>query len=219
MLEEMSRFFDARVEGYEDHMRTEIAGAETFYAQTALALQPFPGAKLLDLGCGTGLELDELFQLEPTLQVTGIDLSEGMLNKLRQKPYADRLNLIQASYFDIPFGRKEYDLAVSVESLHHFTRARIEPLFRKLRAALRDGGIYVHTDYVAPDDAYEAFHFQESARRRAEQNIPPDAFTHYDTPFTVDHLIEMLKSAGFGSVEHILQIENTAILRARAKTP
>lgn len=40
---------------------------------------------LLDIGCGSGLELDTVFQRFPSLQVTGIDLSEKMLDRLVQK--------------------------------------------------------------------------------------------------------------------------------------
>ena len=38
-----------------------------------------PGQAILDLGCGTGLELDALFARFPDLRVTGIDMTEEML--------------------------------------------------------------------------------------------------------------------------------------------
>ena len=44
-----------------------------------------PGAKVLDLGCGTGLELEYYFRLNSTAMVTGIDLAAGMLQKLKEK--------------------------------------------------------------------------------------------------------------------------------------
>ena len=39
----------------------------------------------LDLGCGTGLELEEYFRYNPEADITGIDLSDAMLKVLKQK--------------------------------------------------------------------------------------------------------------------------------------
>ena len=84
-LERMDDFFAARVNGYDEHMRMTIEGASDFYAYTASLLPMESGAKVLDLGCGTGLELEEYFNLNPDANVTGIDLSEAMLKSLKDK--------------------------------------------------------------------------------------------------------------------------------------
>ena len=57
------------------------------------------GTCVLDLGCGTGLELEEYFRLNPDASVTGIDLSDAMLNALSSKFPNRKLSLIQGSYF------------------------------------------------------------------------------------------------------------------------
>ena len=54
MLEKMGEFFDARLAGYEAHQLTSIASAEEFYPFTAACLPRTPGARVLDLCCGTG---------------------------------------------------------------------------------------------------------------------------------------------------------------------
>ena len=64
-LERMDEFFAARVNGYDEHMRTTIEGASEFYAFTASLLPMGSGTRVLDLGCGTGLELEEYFRLNP----------------------------------------------------------------------------------------------------------------------------------------------------------
>ncbi|HQD28674.1 class I SAM-dependent methyltransferase [Acetivibrio saccincola] len=43
------------------------------------------GCRVIDLGCGTELELDEYFPLNPSAKVTGIDLASGMLNRLMNR--------------------------------------------------------------------------------------------------------------------------------------
>ena len=111
MLEKMDKFFEARLEGYEEHMLTNIESAEEFYPFTASLLPP---GHILDLGCGTGLELNWYFRQHPSAKVTGIDLSEGMLQQLRKKFPDKDLDLIRASYFDLPLGENRFDGAVSV---------------------------------------------------------------------------------------------------------
>ena len=58
MLEKMDKFFESRLDGYEEHMLTNIESAAEFYPFTADCLPDTPGARVLDLGCGTGLELN-----------------------------------------------------------------------------------------------------------------------------------------------------------------
>ena len=155
MLEKMSEFFEARLHGYDEHMLTNIAFAEVFYPFTADCLPHVPNCRILDLGCGTGLELEYYFAKCPTARVTGIDLSKGMLDALRAKFPHKAIDLIQGSYFALPLGIAEYDAAVSVESLHHFTQAEKIPLYAKLHGALKEGGYFILTDYFAYDEEDE----------------------------------------------------------------
>ena len=214
MLERMGEFFDARLEGYEEHQLTCIASAEAFYPFTAALLPRGPEVQILDLGCGTGLELGYYFALAPRAAVTGIDLAPGMLAALREKFSAKDLTLIRGSYFDVPFPEARFDAAVSVESLHHFTQAEKTPLYRKLHRALKPGGYFILTDYFAPSEAEEVFYRQELARLKAEQGITDGTFYHYDTPLTVAHETEALRAAGFASVELLGRWGDTCTLRA-----
>ena len=201
MLEKMDKFFEARLDGYEEHMMTNIASAAEFYPFTANCLPGTPGASILDLGCGTGLELNWFFHRNGAAKVTGIDLSEGMLAALREKFPDWDLTLICGSYFDVPFGENAFDAAVSVESLHHFTREEKIPLYAKLCGALKPGGYFILTDYFSLSDEEEQAFFAELARLKAEQGIIDDAFYHFDTPLTIHHETEALRAAGFSSVE------------------
>ena len=211
MLEKMDAFFEARLEGYEEHMLTAIEGAEEFYPFTAALLPP---GHILDLGCGTGLELNWYFAEHPSAKVTGIDLSEGMLAALRKKFPDKALSLIPGSYFEVPLGENFFDGAVSVESLHHFTQAEKLPLYRKLCTALKPGAAFILTDYFAPDADYEIFFRSELLRLKAEQGIADTQFYHYDTPLTVEHETEALLAAGFSKIEILGQWGATCTLRA-----
>ena len=200
MLEKMSDFFEARLDGYDEHMLTNIESADEFYPFTAKQLPTTENCHILDLGCGTGLELGEYYLLNPYAIVTGIDLSKGMLSALKQK-FADKnITLICGSYFDVPFGVSSFDSAVSVESLHHFTKEEKTPLYTKLHKALKDGGYFILTDYFSLSDEEEQIFRQNLISLKAEQGIADNEFYHYDTPLTVKHETEALLEAGFSSV-------------------
>ena len=162
----------------------------------------------------TGLELEEYFAINPTASVTGIDLAPGMLNRLAEKFPGRDVRTVLGSYFDLPFGSAVYDAAVSVESLHHFTAEEKLPLYRKLREALKPGGVFVLTDYFSLSDEEETAHRAELLRLKKAQNIMDDALYHFDTPLTPEHEAECLEKAGFSEVRVLKSWGATHTLRA-----
>ena len=179
MLEKMSDFFEARLDGYDEHMMTNIESATEFYPFTAKQLPMSENCHVLDLGCGTGLELQEYFDLNPSAKVKGIDLSSGMLAELKRKFAHKDITLILGSYFDVPLGENVFDAAVSVESLHHFTKAEKVGLYSKLHAALKDNGYFILTDYFSLSDEEERMHRNNLLMLKAEQGITDDGLYHY----------------------------------------
>lgn len=214
MLEKMSDFFEARLDGYDEHMMTNIESAADFYPFTAQMLPSGENCRILDLGCGTGLELEAYYALCPSARVTGIDLSQGMLSALRKKFTGKDITLIVGSYFDVPFVENTFDAAVSVESLHHFTKKEKIPLYTNLHAALKENGYFILTDYFSLSDTEEAMHRRNLIALKAEQGICDDAFYHYDTPLTVQHETEALLEAGFSNVEVLNRWGATFTLKA-----
>ena len=215
MLEKMANFFENRISDYDEHMRRDIFGAKEFYPFTAACLPACPGAKVLDLGCGTGLELEDYYKINKSADITGIDLSQGMLNKLAQKFPDKKLTLICGSYFEEDMGLEVFDAAVSVESLHHFTKEEKIPLYKKLFGALKSGGYFILTDYFADTAKREEFFAKELLRLKKENGINDNEFYHYDTPLTVEHETQALLSAGFTSVKVLKSWENTYTLKAQ----
>lgn len=213
-IEEMSAFFTARVEGYDEHMLTHIEGMAEAYAQVC-ALLPGDTQSLLDLGCGTGLELEGIFARFPCARVTGIDLTQAMLDALAQKYAGHALRLVCGSYFDVDFGTVRYNAAASVESLHHFTHAEKLGLYRRVCQALVPGGRYIEADYIAATQAEEDAHFARRDALLAEMGAP-GGFFHYDTPCTVENQLRLLGRAGFARVRLAWQCGSTAIFVAEA---
>lgn len=214
MLEKMSDFFENRLNLYDEHMMTNIESAAEFYHFTAELLPASENSRILDLGCGTGLELEEYFAFCPSAQATGIDLSQGMPAALSRKFAGKDITLIVGSYFDIPLGEDVFDAAVSAESLHHFTKEEKVSLYTKLHAALKENGCFILADCFSLSDDEEKMHRQNLISLKAEQGICDDEFCHYDTPLTVKHETEALLEAGFSNVEVLSHWGATYTLKA-----
>ena len=217
-LEKMADFFAARVQGYDEHMLKNVQGCREGYTEMTKRL-PDGIESLLDLGCGTGLELDEIFKRFPTLRVTGIDLTSEMLDELHRKHPDKDLTLICDDYFTADFTGAPFDAVVSFESLHHFTKEKKQALYQRIFDALMPDGIYIECDYMAKDDAEEDALFAECARLRREQGLDPEAFYHFDTPCTVENQKKMLNGVGFAHVDEIFRIGGTVMLVAYKHTP
>lgn len=207
-LESMDGFFSARLADYEAHM----AVWEKAYERAA-ALLPGDCGPLLDLGCGTGLELDYIFARWPELSVTGIDLCAAMLERLRAKHAGRRLTLLCADYLTAQLGEARYGAVLSVQSLHHFTPAQKGALYSRICRALRPGGFFLEVDYIACCDEEEALLRAECARRRARDGVPAHAFVHFDTPLTLPHELALLRKAGFAACEAVDSIAGATLVR------
>lgn len=106
----MSDFFTKRIHEYEHQMLENVEGCKEGYIKLAEII-PNDCKNLLDLGCGTGLELREIFKKIPDLEVTGIDLTKAMLDKLKINFPDKNIKLICGNYFDVPL-KKKYLIAL-----------------------------------------------------------------------------------------------------------
>lgn len=211
-LETMAGFFDARIKDYEEHM-SHWSNHYTWLSEHI----PKDTKTLLDIGCGSGLELDEIFKKLPYLQVTGVDLSSEMLKKLFEKHSDKQLRLIQADYFLFDMGVLCFDAVVAFETLHHFTLKKKREIFKKIYNCLKPNGVFLECDYIAASQEIEDLAFAECARRRKRDNIPDNIFIHFDTPLTLEHEIAAIHDGGFKKVEVIGFLPNddhTPLIRA-----
>ena len=213
-LEKMEDFFNKRANTYDHHMLVELQ-LDEFYDEITKQLNfPTDDFSLLYLGCGTGLELEKLFVEYPNIKVTGIDLSQEMLNILKQKHAKKKLKLICGSYFDIDFDKNCFEYAFVTYSLHHFDENTKISLYTKIYNALTPNGIYIEGDYTCKTLEQQMFYIAENEKLREEQGISK-GFYHYDTPFTIETQIKLLKSAGFTDVKAVKEWDNTSIIVAK----
>ena len=164
------QFFDAHAEHYDENIFTKntLAEVEFFLGLFPLA----KGARILDVGCGTGRHSIEL--AKRGYKATGLDLSNGMLDVARKKARdaGVEVEFIQrdATSFQVS---QPYDAALCVcEGAFGLIGANDDPETHDLNvlkcsaAALRPGGGFLLTAL----NAYGAI------RRFTDDNITNGAF-------------------------------------------
>lgn len=214
ILEKMDEFFNTRADRYDVQQVKNIDGGEKCYQQIAQYV-PSGTKTLLDLGCGTGLELESIFKKLSGVEVTCIDLASKMLKKLAEKYSGHSINLINDNYLIADLGVQKYDTAVSIMSFHHFTHSSKLKLYSNIFQCLKSNGIFIECDYMlgSNDSDLEEHYLKEREKLLSQYNLTEDIY-HYDIPFTIKHEMLLLREAGFQSVKQVWGIENNIMLLA-----
>lgn len=198
-LEEMADFFVKRLHDYEEHMSVWDNSYQIFADSL-----PTDCRNILDLGCGTGLELDRIWKRDPQIEVTGVDLCRDMLDKLLAKHGDKKLVTVCWDYFQFDFGCVHWDAVISFESLHHFLPEQKKTLYCKIYNSLKAGGVFLLGDYIACCDEEEELLRSEYLKRRQQSEIADERFVHFDIPLTLEHETEVMRNAGF-VIEKVLE--------------
>jgi len=208
-LEPMGAFFNARAPSYDQVHTSHISGG---LATKDLIAQYLPEytRDVLDLGCGTGLELPAIYARFPEAHVVGIDLAGDMLALLRERCAGLDVETLRMSYFDYDFPENQFDAVVSVMSLHHFTPAQKLDLYSRARSTLKPGGVFLNCDYFIGSPLRVQLNFLRLRLMHCE----PGA-VHFDTPLTAKQEMRILRQAGFERVEILWRQENTVLIQAK----
>lgn len=128
-----------------------------WFFRTVAAERPLPLARVLVLGCGSGMLERELAQAGWASEIVAIDLSAKVLEVARNAAQAEGLDAIryfQADMNSLPVGRApflpgSFDAVLGVASVHHC--ANLEQLYRDIGALLAPNGWFFMNEYVGPD--------------------------------------------------------------------
>lgn len=184
----------APVEAYERWAATYDAERDSFFLREESSLLrsllrelPLRGARVLDVGCGTGRHWPELYALEPATLV-GADASPAMLARLRARYPSAPTHLLSSAA--LPVASASFDLVLSTLVLGHL--AEPEPALREWARALRPEGALVLTDFH-PDAARAGMH-----RSFRHQGALLAARHH---PHALSTLTQTLEDLGFAVTE------------------
>jgi len=125
--------------------------AQRLQAVRALGLRP--GATVVDVACGTGLNFSLLEQaIGPNGRIVGVDLTDAMLAQARQRIETNgwrNVSLVQADAAEFDFPTK-VDAILSTYALSHVPDCG--DVIAHGAAALSRGGHWVVLDLKAPDN-------------------------------------------------------------------
>lgn len=187
---EMHEFFNKVVNiDYDEIHLTKIKGKERI-----VDFIPKDAENIIDLGSGTGLQLIKLYKEFPNIKTIAIDVSDGMLKKLKERHISDNITIVNKSFFDYDFGNNK-DAVISTQALHHFEPSDKLILFKKVYDCLKDNGVFINEDYFAYDNEEEQKGFEDY------KNLVRGIGKHYDTPLTIEHEINILKEVGFKEID------------------
>lgn len=100
-----------------------------------LAADLRPGARVLEVGCGTGLLTSELVRRQAA--VVAMDLSEHLLEVARQRPDNTDALLLRGNAYELSFRSNTFDGIVGSSVLHHLD---VPQALREFHRVLRPGG-------------------------------------------------------------------------------
>lgn len=147
----------ARALGYEEDLLAAVpgpvlrrfAGVGNPYSVE----RPAPGARVLDVGCGSGTDAFVAARLVgPQGAVIGLDLTEEMLDAPREALDASPvpwLSFVEGAADEMPFPDASFDLIVSNGVLNLVPDK--DAAFRELRRVLRPKGLLAAADLVLLD--------------------------------------------------------------------
>jgi tRNA (cmo5U34)-methyltransferase len=202
---------------YDSRIRTFIPDYEEMLDVAAAAV-PARVRTIVDLGIGTGALSARCLSAVPPARTIGIDVDPDMLSMARRR-LGDRAAFTTGSFMraDLP----RCDAVVASFALHHVrTRSAKAGLYRRIRAALRPGGVFLSVDSNPATDASvrraQVDAWQSHLRRSysvARARAIFAAWSHEDVYVPLDAEIALLRSAGF-RVELLWRRGAFAVLRA-----
>ena len=141
--ENQNRLFDEWPDRYDEWFRTPVGTLVKRYESALLLdlLQPSPGERILDVGCGTGIFTLDVLKLGPS--VVGLEISLPMLMRARQKTGGNAFHPIAADMLSLPFADDMFDKTVSMTALEFVDNAH--DAVRELFRVTRKGGTIVVT--------------------------------------------------------------------------
>ena len=135
-------------------------------------------SSVLDVGCAKGFMIFDLLQAIPELTVAGIDVSEYAIENA--KPEVAHL-LRVADAMRLPFGDDEFDVIISINTVHNLALGECKEALREIqRVARRHAFITV-----------DAFRSEEERQRMMDWNLTAR------TILSTDEWVELFREVGY----------------------
>jgi predicted TPR repeat methyltransferase len=155
--------FDQHAETFDRMLVEDLGYAVPLMTRQAL-LDHAPGrhARMLDLGCGTGLSGGAMRDLAG--HITGVDISENMVAMADERAVYDELYVGEAVAFAEGWDEEPFDLVVATDVLPYLGRA--ERLFAGVARILAQEGVFAFSTETLPEQAMAGRNFMVGPHQR-----------------------------------------------------
>lgn len=176
--------FDQHAEAFEDILVEQLGYAVPMMVRQRLqALELGSFKRMLDLGCGTGLTGEALRDMVD--DITGIDLSENMVELAHEKDIYETLYVAEVEDFLEDNDEDSYDLITATDVLPYL--GALEPLFFGAAENMDQGGLFIFSSETLSD---------EQLNGRPYMVGPHQRFAH-----ALGYIEERLTATGFEVIE------------------
>jgi len=182
-VSEIARLYDRIADPYTScFFRSATLRAEEAYLEE-VASYLRPGALLLDVGCGPGIEA-QFFQARGFVY-EGIDASPNMVRIARTKNPKGIFRTMKMENLEYP--SRHFDGLIALESLIHFRKSIVPALLCEFRRVMKEGAPLLLALQEGSGEGPEAFPFDPSVRVWVNR-------------FSREELSEVLRRTGFKSL-------------------
>ena len=164
--------------------------------------------KWLDTGCGTGtLALRALGEL-PDVEFTLCDPSEGMLEIAKEKLKGKNIDFNIVTSDALPY-ENEFDIVTAIQSHHYYDIETRDIAVKKCYRALQEDGIFITFENIRMStEESDAIALDRWGEFLSDHGWTPEGVKAHQArrgvemfPITIEQHLEMLKNAGFRSVD------------------
>lgn len=155
---QVGEMFDSIAPAY-DFMNTAMTGGlHRWWRNRALRmaarLLPADPRRILDVACGTGDVAFRLHEIYPDAEITGLDLSEGMLDVARRKlagmngSARSKISFIQGDSLAMPYPDATFDLLTVAYGVRNFER--LSEGLKEMARVIKPGGVLCIVELSEP---------------------------------------------------------------------
>lgn len=173
-----------------------IYGRYQIFEEVDQELNVLPsGAKILDLGCGTGHFANYI--RSKGFEVYAIDPSVKMLEFARGN-FPD-INFIEGVASSLSFPDNVFDLIISIEVLRYLDTADVKQAYAEMYRVLKPGGriLVTHVNKFATDGYYFFYHLKQMILKLMNKQLHTCYFT------IPEREVRLTKDAGFSNSQTI----------------
>jgi len=189
------------MEDTREAMRLELKVDAEAWLRKYLLRHVKPGAEVLSVGCGPGMILRQLCSEGPSVQATGIDISEDRVQEAIRKAKSNkRLKFVSGDAHAMPFPTNSFDLVYS-RMLFEYLRDKERAAAEMVRVC-RPGGTVLFQDL----DGQLLWNYPEdpSVQNTAEKVVAGLAKSGFDA-FVGRKLFHLAHKAGLRNID--VQVE------------